>query len=89
MDAPEKIPICIATPFAGLGSVQQRLEVALQIHCIVLGRLSVHAHGAVLAGPVVCLEEPVDVDEIGQGCEPHLGTLPSEIRDPLLFCWHG
>src|SRR5208337_1297479 len=28
---------------AGLGSVQQRLEVVLQIHCVVLGRLSVHA----------------------------------------------
>ena len=28
---------------AGLGSVQQRLEVVLQIHRVVLGRLSVHA----------------------------------------------
>jgi hypothetical protein len=74
---------------AGLGSIQQRLEVVLQIHCVVFGRLSVNASSAVLAGPVVGLRQPVDVHEIGPGCEPHLGTLPSEFRDPLLFCGHG
>src|SRR5208283_1801473 len=36
-----------------------------------------------------CLGQPVDVDEVGQRCESHLGTLLSEFRDPLLFCWHG
>ena len=37
---------------AGLGSVQQRLEVALQVRFVVLAGLSVHAHRPVLAGPV-------------------------------------
>jgi hypothetical protein len=73
---------------AGLGSVQQRLKVAHQVRRIVLAGLSVNSGRAVLPGLLVRLMQPVDVDEIGQGCEPHLGTLPSEFRDPLSFRGH-
>ena len=70
---------------AGLGSVQQRLQVALQVRRVVLAGLSVHAHGPVLAGPAVGLVQPVDVDEVGQGRESHLRALLGEFRYPLLF----
>jgi hypothetical protein len=73
---------------AGLGAVEQRLKVVLQVHRVVLGRLSVHARGAVLASLLERLEPPVDIDERGQGCESHLRTLPSELGDPLWFRGH-
>ena len=73
---------------AGLGSVQQRPEVALQVRRVVLAALSVHAHRPVLARTPVSLTEPVDVDEVSQGRESHLRALPSEFRYPLLFRGH-
>ncbi len=50
---------------AGLGSVQERWEVALPVRLIVLAGLSVHADGPSFAGAVVGLVEPEDVDECG------------------------
>jgi hypothetical protein len=73
---------------AGLGSFQQGSEVTLQVRRVVLAGLSVHTHGSILAGPLVRLEQPVGVDEVGQRRQAHLGTLPSELGDPLLFRGH-
>src|SRR6516164_1989600 len=73
---------------AGLGSVQQGLKVAPQVHCVVRTVLSVHAHRAVFASAVERLCEPVEVNEVGQRREFHLRTLSSEFCDPLLFRGH-
>jgi hypothetical protein len=73
---------------AGLGSVQQRLKVALQVSCVRLAVLSVHAHRAVFTGASERRMEPVDVDVVSQGRESHLRALPSEFRDPSLFRGH-
>ena len=60
---------------AGLGAVQQRPEVALQVRRVVRRGLSVHARGPVLARAPVRLVQPVDVDVVGQRRERHLRRL--------------
>jgi hypothetical protein len=74
---------------AGLGSSQQRPELLLQVHRIVLATLSVHTHRPVLARPPIGLSQPVDVDEVGQGRESQPRALSSEFRDPLAFRGHA
>ena len=68
---------------AGLGPVQQRPEVALQVRRVVRRRLSVHPHGPVLARAPVRLEQPVDVDVVGERRERRLRRLPRQFRYPL------
>ena len=60
---------------AGLGAVEQRLEVLSQIRRIVLDRLSVHARGPVRANAQVRFVEPTQVDVVGQGSESHRRRL--------------
>jgi len=69
---------------AGLGPVQERLEVAPQIRFVVRGCLSVHAHGPVLARAPVGLVEPRQVEVVVQGGECLLRSLPREFSYPLL-----
>ena len=68
---------------AGLRAVEQRPEVVLQVRCVLLRRLSVHARGPVLARAPVRLAQPVDVDVVGQRRERHLRRLPRQRRYPL------
>jgi hypothetical protein len=75
---------CLVAP--GLGPVQQRPEVALQVLCIVLRRLSVHSHGPVLASESIRLFHPVDVDMVGERRQRRLRRLPRQFRYPLSSC---
>ena len=69
---------------AGLGPVQERPEVALQVRLVVRGRLSVHAHRSVLARPPVGLAQPGQVEVVVQGSESHLRHLLRQLCYPLL-----
>jgi len=71
---------------AGLGPVQQRLKVGLQVYRVLRGRLSVHADCTVLAGALVGFTQPFQVDQVGQGSETHCGALLRQLCYPLLFC---
>src|SRR5271169_2251560 len=51
---------------AGLSAFEQRAEIYLQIARVLLGRLPVHASGAVLARASIRLTQPVDVDVMGE-----------------------
>ncbi len=74
---------------AGFGTVEEVLEVALQID-LVFGRgLSVHAYGSVFACPSMGCEHPFDVNVMCQGRGSHTRAVPGEFRDPLLFRVHG
>ena len=70
---------------AALGTVQQRLEVALQVRRILRGRLPVNADRPVLAGQPEGFLEPVKVDVMRQRGEGHRGSLPRQCRYPLSF----
>jgi site-specific DNA recombinase len=69
---------------AGLGAVQQGLQVAQQVLVVVLRRLSVHARGAVFARAQVRCDQPVHVDVVSQRGESHLRRLLRQLGYPLL-----
>jgi hypothetical protein len=67
----------------GLRAFEQRPEVVLQMHGVLVGGLSVHARRAVLARPSVCLTQPVQVDVMGQRRERLVAKLPRQRRYPF------
>jgi hypothetical protein len=69
---------------AGLGPVQQRSEVALQVRCVARRRLSVHPRSPVLTRALVRREHPVDVDVVGGRRQCHLRRSPRQLCYPLL-----
>ena len=74
---------------AGLGPIQQRLEIVLQI-LLVIGRgLAVDPHRPILAGAAVGFVQPFDVHQIRQRREPHLRGLFRQRCYPFLFRCHG
>ena len=70
---------------AGLGSAQQRLEVAQQVDRIVLCRLSVHAHSPVRTRAVERPVKPFEVHEVRQGSESRFGKALRTLRYSLLL----
>ena len=60
-------------------------RLSTQVQPVVLGRLSVHARSPVLAGPVVSLEQPGEVQVVVERSESHLRRLLRQLRYPLLF----
>ena len=72
---------------AGFGAVQQRPEVALQVHCVFVGGLSVHANGPVLTGP--SMAGCIHLMSMGWArVVDAMSGLPGEFRDPLSFRVH-
>jgi CRISPR system Cascade subunit CasC len=67
----------------GPGAGQQRPEVVLQMHCVFVGGLSVHARRAVLASTPVCLAQPIEVDVMSQRRERLVAQLPRQHRYPF------
>src|SRR5215472_7836543 len=70
---------------AGLDPFEQRAEVFLQVARIILGRLSVHAGGSVLARAPIRLAQPVDIDVLSKRRQCHLRHLARQLRYPLEF----
>ena len=68
---------------ARLRPLEQRPEVLLQVLRIRLGRLAVDAHGAVLAGASVRLEEQIEVDVMGERRERLVRATSRQLHDPL------
>jgi hypothetical protein len=74
---------------AGLGAVEEVLEVGLQVGLVFVRGLSVHADGPVPACMAMGCEHPFDVDVMRQVRERHVRAIPGEFRDPLSFREHG
>ncbi len=74
---------------AGLGAVEQRLEIRFQVLLVFRSRHSVHAHRPVFARAAVRFAKPVDVHQVGQGSESHLRRLLGQLCYPLLFRGHA
>src|SRR5215471_20336708 len=60
---------------AGLGTVQECREVVEQTPTVVLGRLSIHARGTVLAGTLVRFKQPYQVQVVIERSECHRRRL--------------
>src|SRR5262249_44745002 len=72
-----------------LGTVQECREVVEQAPTVFLGRLSVHAWSTVLAGTLVRLDQPYQVQVVIERSECHRRRLLRQFRYPLLFREHG
>jgi hypothetical protein len=69
---------------AGFGAIQQRFEVRSKVRREVLARLSVNARGPIAASTQVRFVQPIKIDVVSQGSEPHLGRLLRQLGYPLL-----
>jgi len=70
---------------ARLCSIQQRLEVLLQIRRVLARGLAIHSRCSILARPPISLVEPFGIDMMRQRAQRRVGHLLRQCRYPLKF----